>query len=209
MDRRRRRAHPRHLGARGRTPIAIHEANARPGLANKVGARFTSYVGCAVPGAIDGARHIGMPLRPAIAHLDRSAARISGLVPVGEGRLGSGFLAGLERQTLAPEAFEVLVLVNQVASVALENATLYREVQRSYFSTIEALTSGTFEEVLDDLFIRRGLPEHIRSDNGSEFTAEAVRLWLSLLEVKPLYIEPGSPWENGSIESFHDKFRDE
>ena len=71
------------------------------------------------------------------------------------------------------------------------------------------LNSSDVLEVLDDLFIRRGLPEHIRSDNGSEFTAEAVRLWLSLLEVKPLYIEPGSPWENGYIESFHDKFRDE
>ncbi|HET7900106.1 MAG TPA: undecaprenyldiphospho-muramoylpentapeptide beta-N-acetylglucosaminyltransferase [Candidatus Nanopelagicales bacterium] len=66
---------PGYLGARGRTPIAIHEANARPGLANKVGARFTAYVGCAVPGAIDGARHIGMPLRPSIADLDRAAAR--------------------------------------------------------------------------------------------------------------------------------------
>ena len=71
------------------------------------------------------------------------------------------------------------------------------------------LNSSDVLEMLDDLFIRRGLPEHIRSDNGSEFTAEAVRLWLSLLEVKPLYIEPGSPWENGYIESFHDKFRDE
>ena len=71
------------------------------------------------------------------------------------------------------------------------------------------LNASDVLEMLDDLFIRRGLPEHIRSDNGSEFTAEAVRLWLSLLEVKPLYIEPGSPWENGYIESFHDKFRDE
>jgi UDP-N-acetylglucosamine--N-acetylmuramyl-(pentapeptide) pyrophosphoryl-undecaprenol N-acetylglucosamine transferase len=66
---------PAYLAARGSVPIAIHEANARPGLANRVGARFTSYVGCAVPGAITGARHIGMPLRPTIAHLDRAAAR--------------------------------------------------------------------------------------------------------------------------------------
>ena len=66
---------PAYLAARGRVPIAIHEANARPGLANKVGARFTSYVGCAVPDAIAGARHIGMPLRPAIASLDRAALR--------------------------------------------------------------------------------------------------------------------------------------
>jgi len=64
-------------------------------------------------------------------------------------------------------------------------------------------------EVLDDLFIRRGIPEHLRSDNGSEMTAEVVRSWLETLQVKPLYIEPGSPWENGYVESFHGKLRDE
>jgi putative transposase len=69
--------------------------------------------------------------------------------------------------------------------------------------------AGDVLEVLNDLFIRRGVPEHIRSDNGSEFTAAAVRQWLSILKVKPLYIEPGSPWENGYVESFHGKFRDE
>ena len=50
------------------------------------------------------------------------------------------------------------------------------------------------------LFITRGIPEHIRSDNGPEFTAKAVRRWLSRLGVKTLFIEPGSPWENGYIE---------
>jgi transposase InsO family protein len=64
-------------------------------------------------------------------------------------------------------------------------------------------------EVLDDLFIRRGIPEHIRSDNGSEMTAKLVRSWLDTLQVKPLYIEPGSPWENGYVESFHGRLRDE
>ncbi len=64
---------PAYLAARGHVPIVIHEANARPGLANKVGARFTEYVGCAVPGAIAGSQHIGMPLRPTIAGLDRAA----------------------------------------------------------------------------------------------------------------------------------------
>ncbi len=62
---------------------------------------------------------------------------------------------------------------------------------------------------LDSLFLFRGLPEHIRSDNGSEFTAIAVRQWLETLEVKTLFIEPGSPWENGYIESFNGKLRDE
>jgi len=62
---------------------------------------------------------------------------------------------------------------------------------------------------LEDLFIRFGIPEHIRSDNGSEFTAKAVRNWLGKLGVKTLFIEPGSPWENGYIESFNGKLRDE
>lgn len=62
---------------------------------------------------------------------------------------------------------------------------------------------------LADLFVRRGVPSHIRSDNGSEFTAKEVRGWLARLGVRTLYIEPGSPWENGYIESFNGKFRDE
>ena len=59
------------------------------------------------------------------------------------------------------------------------------------------------------LFIMRGVPEHIRSDNGTEFTAAVVREWLAKVGVKTLYIEPGSPWENGYIESFNGKIRDE
>ncbi len=64
-------------------------------------------------------------------------------------------------------------------------------------------------DLLFHLFIFRGIPEHIRSDNGSEFTAKAVRKWLEKLGVKTLFIEPGSPWENGYIESFNGKLRDE
>jgi transposase InsO family protein len=70
----------------------------------------------------------------------------------------------------------------------------------------------TSQEVIDklfDLFSFRGIPEHIRSDNGPEFTAKAIRKWLSRLGVKTLFIEPGSPWENGYIESFNGKLRDE
>jgi len=62
---------------------------------------------------------------------------------------------------------------------------------------------------LADLFIRRGIPTHIRSDNGPEFCAKAVRGWLGRLGVGTLFIEPGSPWENGYIESFNGKLRDE
>ena len=64
-------------------------------------------------------------------------------------------------------------------------------------------------DLLFHLFIFRGIPEHLRSDNGPEFTAKAIRVWLNRIEVKTLYIEPGSPWENGYIESFNGKLRDE
>ena len=59
------------------------------------------------------------------------------------------------------------------------------------------------------LFIQRGTPDYIRSDNGPELTAKTLRDWLERLEVKTLFIEPGSPWENGYIESFNGKLRDE
>jgi transposase InsO family protein len=71
------------------------------------------------------------------------------------------------------------------------------------------LTGEDVLERLSDLFVRRGVPEHIRSDNGPEFTAKAVRGWLDRVGVKTLYIEPGSPWENGYIESFNGKLSDE
>lgn len=71
------------------------------------------------------------------------------------------------------------------------------------------LTSEDVLERLSDLFVRRGVPNYIRSDNGPEFTATAVREWLERVEVKTLFIEPGSPWENGYIESFNGKLRDE
>jgi transposase InsO family protein len=64
-------------------------------------------------------------------------------------------------------------------------------------------------DVLLDLFLERGVPVHIRSDNGSEFLTKKVRKFLSRLSVRPLFIEPGSPWENGYIESFNGKMRDE
>jgi putative transposase len=64
-------------------------------------------------------------------------------------------------------------------------------------------------DLLFQLFILRGIPEHICSDNGPEFTAKAIRKWLTRLGVKTLFIEPGSPWENGYVESFNGKLRDE
>jgi putative transposase len=72
-----------------------------------------------------------------------------------------------------------------------------------------SLKADDVMDVLTDLFITRGIPAHIRSDNGSEFTAKSIREWLPKLGVKTLYIEPGSPWENGYNESFNGRFRDE
>ena len=64
-------------------------------------------------------------------------------------------------------------------------------------------------ETLADLFVAHGVPAHMRSDNGPEFTATLVRHWLAALNVETLFIEPGSPWENGYVESFNGKLRDE
>lgn len=71
------------------------------------------------------------------------------------------------------------------------------------------ITADDVIEVLSTLFITVGIPEHIRSDNGPELTAKALREWLRDLGVNTLFIEPGSPWENGYIESFNGKLRDE
>ena len=71
------------------------------------------------------------------------------------------------------------------------------------------LNSDNVLHCLTELFVQHGPPDHIRSDNGSEFTAHAVRDWLGRIGVKTLYIEPGSPWENGYNESFNSKLRDE
>jgi len=64
-------------------------------------------------------------------------------------------------------------------------------------------------DVLSDLFILRGVPGHIRSDNGAEFIAKAVQEWITAVGAKTAYIAPGSPWENGFIESFNARLRDE
>ena len=64
-------------------------------------------------------------------------------------------------------------------------------------------------DVLSDLFILRGVPKHVRSDNGPEFVAKRVQSWIRAVGAKTAYIAPGSPWENGYIESFNSKLRDE
>jgi transposase InsO family protein len=72
-----------------------------------------------------------------------------------------------------------------------------------------SITSEKVIDVLVELFRIRGVPNHVRSDNGPEFIAKAIRRWLSHAGVETLYVEPGSPWENGYAESFHSRLRDE
>ena len=89
--------------------------------------------------------------------------------------------------------------------------TLLDEYTRECLA-IEVQRQMNHQDVLDqlaELFVDRGVPEYIRSDNGSEFTAQAVRDWLKAVGVRTLYIEPGSPWENGYVESFNGKLRNE
>lgn len=77
---------------------------------------------------------------------------------------------------------------------------------------LKVARSITSEDVIDtlaELFAMRGVPKHIRSDNGPEFVSKAIRRWLKQVEVQALYVEPGSPWENGYAESFHSRLRDE
>jgi transposase InsO family protein len=76
------------------------------------------------------------------------------------------------------------------------------EVARSF-------TSGDVIDVLIDLLHVRGVPKHVRSDNGPEFIAKAIRAWLGSANVGTLYIDPGAPWQNGFAESFHGRLRDE
>jgi|TARA_Y100000814_G_scaffold287261_1_gene257182 transposase InsO family protein len=71
------------------------------------------------------------------------------------------------------------------------------------------IRSGQVLATLWQAMMQYGIPEHIRSDNGTEFIAGKIQRWLRVNQIKTLYIEPGSPWQNGYIESFHSRFRDE
>ena len=85
------------------------------------------------------------------------------------------------------------------------------EFTRECVAILVAFTINADEVIalLRKVFRQRGAPEFLRSDNGSEFTATAVQAWLETQQTGPAFIAPGHPWENGFIESFHDKFRDE
>jgi putative transposase len=100
-------------------------------------------------------------------------------------------------RTTDGRAFRMLVIVDEHTRECLA------------IDVARKLTSEDLLERLSDLFICRGVPDYVRSDNGPEFTAHRVRDWLETVEVKTLFIEPGSPWENGYVESFNGKLRDE
>ena len=103
----------------------------------------------------------------------------------------------MHARTRAGRAFRLLTLIDEYS-----RACLAIDVGRR-------LNSQHVLDRLAELSVSRGTPDYIRSDNGSEFTAAAVRNWLKQVGVKTLYIEPGSPWENGYIESFNGRLRDE
>ena len=103
----------------------------------------------------------------------------------------------VQDRTADGRPFRILTLIDEYTRECLS------------LSVARKLNSQNVLDELSTLFLIRGIPEHIRSDNGPEFTARAVREWLELLGVKTLFIEPGSPWENGYIESFNGKLRNE
>ncbi len=104
-----------------------------------------------------------------------------------------------------------LMMTRTAEGRALRILTIIDEYTRECLAilTQRRITSGDVIEQLFYLFVFRDVPAYIRSDNGPEFTAKVVRRWLNNLEVTTLFIEPGSPWENGYIESFNGKLRDE
>ena len=103
------------------------------------------------------------------------------------------------------------VQVRTRAGRAVRLLTIIDEYTRECLA-IRARRSIRSTDVIDtlaELMMARGVPAHIRSDNGPEFTARVVREWLGGVGARTLYIEPGSPWENGYVESFNGKLRDE
>ena len=97
------------------------------------------------------------------------------------------------------------------AEVTLRMLVLIDEYTRECLAIRVARRLGSYEviEMLADVMLWRGIPENIRSDNGPEFVAKELRKWLGNVGTGTLYIQPGSPWENGYCESFNGKLRDE
>jgi transposase InsO family protein len=103
----------------------------------------------------------------------------------------------VQERTHNGRAFRILTIIDEYSRECLAS-----HVARN-------IRHGDVQECLTELFCLRGVPAHLRSDNGPEFTARRIREWLSNLSVGTLFIEPGSPWENGYVESFNGRMRDE
>ena len=103
----------------------------------------------------------------------------------------------VQARTHDGRAFRLLTVINEYTRECLA------------IQVARQIRSDDVVQLLADLFVLRGPPEHLRSDNGPEFCAQALREWLGRIGVKTLYIQPGSPWENGYNESFNGKLRDE
>jgi putative transposase len=103
----------------------------------------------------------------------------------------------VEDQTENGSRFRILTLIDEYTRRCLATHVAWS------IRAVDVIT------VVEAAMERYGVPEHVRSDNGPEFIAYAIRDWLQERQVKAIYIKPGSPWENGHIESFHDKLRDE
>ena len=99
---------------------------------------------------------------------------------------------------------EIVAKLRQVELLVGQGKAMAEVIRVGY-----RLGSTEVINVLMDLFITRGIPAYIRSDNGPEFVATAVKAWITELGARPAYIEPGNSWENGYLESFNGKFRDE
>ena len=103
----------------------------------------------------------------------------------------------LQERTHNGRAFRILNIIDEYTRESLAS-----HVARN-------IRHGDVQERLTELFCERGVPSHLRSDNSPEFTAKMLREWLSKLKIGALFIEPGSPWENGYVESFNGRMRDE
>ena len=103
----------------------------------------------------------------------------------------------VEDQTEQGSRFRILTLIDEHTRRCLATHVAWS------IRAVDVIT------VVEAAMARYGAPQHLRSDNGPEFIAYAIQDWLKQKQVKAIYIKPGSPWENGHIESFHDKLRDE
>ena len=103
----------------------------------------------------------------------------------------------VSEQTEAGSAFRILTLIDEHTRQCLATHVAWSIRAQDVLAVVEKAMRA------------HGAPEHIRSDNGPEFVACAIAEWMEQKKIKTLYIKPGSPWENGHIESFHDKLRDE